>query len=128
VTGWAGVAPFVGERSDGAAGPVGVTVSVAVRVSPLETAEIVATVDVVVAVVVMTKLALLDPAGTVTLAGTVAAGESSESDITVPPLDAGALRVTVPVEALPPGTLVGLTLTATRDGGGARRVTVIADA
>lgn len=44
----------------------------------------------------MVNVALVLPAGTVTLAGTVAAGESSLSDTTAPPLGAGPLKVTVP--------------------------------
>jgi trimeric autotransporter adhesin len=57
----------------------------------------------------------LAPAGTVTLAGTVAAaGLLLPSVTTRPPLGAGALRVTVPVEELPPVTLAGLRLTADR--------------
>jgi hypothetical protein len=114
--------------SDGAAGAVGVTVSVAVRVTPPKTAEMVTVVDAVIAVVVMVKLALLEPAGTVTLVGTVVALESSESDTTAPLFGAGALRVTVPVEERPAATLVGLTEAAERDGAGAGRVTVIAEA
>jgi hypothetical protein len=114
--------------SDGAAGPAGVTVSVAVRVTPPAAAEMVAVVEPVTAVVVMVKFALLEPVGTVTLAGTVAALESSESDTTVPPLGAGAVSVTVPVEARPATTLVGLTEIAEREGAGADRVTVIAEA
>jgi len=113
--------------SNGAAGPAGVTVSVAVRVTPPNTVEIVAVVDALMAVVVMVKLALLEPAGTVTLAGTAVALESSESDTTVPPDGAGALRVTVPVEERLPTTLSGLTESAERDGAGAGRVTVIAE-
>jgi hypothetical protein len=44
------------------------------------------------------------------LAGTVAAAVLSlERETTAPPLEAGPLRVTVPVEGDPPFTLVGLT-------------------
>ena len=59
-------------------------------------------------VVVTVKLALLTPASTVTLAGKVAAAELSENITTAPPVSAAALKVTVPVEELPPTTLVGL--------------------
>ena len=48
------------------------------------------------------------PADTVTLAGTVAALELSESDTDAPPAGAAALNDTVPVDELPPTTLVGL--------------------
>jgi hypothetical protein len=54
------------------------------------------------------KLALVPPAGTVTLAGTTAAGSLLESVTCAPPAGAGAFSVTVPVEGLPPVTLVGL--------------------
>ena len=49
------------------------------------------------------------PAGTVTLAGSAAtAGLLLESVIVAPPAGAAAHRCTVPVEGVPPGTLVGL--------------------
>ena len=134
VTGCAGVASAVGEISVGAVGVVddvgGFTVSAAVRVTPAKTAETVAEVEAVTAVVVTVKLTLLAPAGTVTLAGTAVAPELSESDTTAPPLGAAPLKVTVPVEALPPVTLVGLRLKAESvdpvGGGGGDGPTVIA--
>jgi len=70
-----------------------------------------AEVDAVTELVVTGKLALVEPAGTVTLEGTVTAPELSDSD-TVAALGVAALKVTVPVEALPPTTLVGFTRTA----------------
>jgi hypothetical protein len=122
VTGCAGVAPLAGETSVGALGVgAGFTVRVAVRVTPPNTAEMVAVVDAVTGVVVTAKLALVAPAGTVTLAGTVAAVEFSESDTTAPPLGAAALKVAVPVEELPPTTLVGVSaseVSVTAPGGG----------
>ena len=57
------------------------------------------------------KSALVAPAATVALAGTAATLLSVPSATTAPPAGAGALRVTVPVEGLPPNTLVGFTLT-----------------
>jgi len=64
-------------------------------------------VDVTVAVLAV-KVALVCPAGTVTLAGTVTrAVLALDSVTTVPPLGAGALKNTVPVVGLPPGTLPG---------------------
>ena len=111
VTGCAGVASAAGETKVGAAGvggAEGFTVSAAVRVTPAKTAEMAAEVEAVTEVVVTVKLALVAPASTVTLAGTVAAVELSESDTTAPPVGAAALKVTVPVEELPPTTLVGL--------------------
>ena len=78
-------------------------------------------------VVVTVTLADVAPAATVTLLGTEAADESSESVTTVPPLGAAALNVTVPVEELPPTTVVGLTEIAESDGpGGGGGLTVIA--
>src|SRR5437879_12164695 len=73
-------------------------------------------VDATTALVVARKLALLAPAGTVTLAGTAATlGLLLESETTVPPVGAGPLRVTVPVEdCVPPITLVGLSVSDER--------------
>src|SRR5437879_13100814 len=69
-------------------------------------------VDEATALVVAVKLALPAPAGTVTLAGAAAApGLLLERETTAPPLGAGPLRVTVPVEdCVPPITLVGLSV------------------
>jgi hypothetical protein len=58
------------------------------------------------------KLAAVAPPGTVTLAGTVAAALLPDSVTAAPPEGAGAFRVTVPVEGLPPPTLAGLRDTA----------------
>ena len=106
------------------------TVNDAVRVTLLQAAEIVDVAAVVTDVVVTVKVALDEPAGTVTLAGTLVAAELSLSDTTAPPLGAAPLKVTVPVDELPPVTLDGLTETVDNDadggGGGAPSVTVIA--
>ncbi len=64
--------------------------------------------ELVTDVVAIANVALVAPAGTVTLAGTVAALELSESDTDAPPAGAAALNDTVPVDELPPTTLVGL--------------------
>ncbi len=87
----------------------GVTVSVAFLVTPPAAPEMV-TVEVAVTVLVVTvNDAVVAPAGTVTLAGTVATEVLLLLSVTaVPPDGAGALSVTVPVEELPPFTLVGL--------------------
>ncbi len=90
----------------------GFTVSVAVRVTPANTAEMLAEVEVVTEVVVIVKFALVAPADTVTLAGVAAALELSERVTIAPPLGAAALNVTVPVEEFPPVTVVGLSETA----------------
>ncbi|HZN79285.1 MAG TPA: hypothetical protein VFC01_06300 [Mycobacterium sp.] len=58
--------------------------------------------------VVTVNVRLVAPEATVTLAGTLTALELSDSDTTAPPAGAAALKVTVPVEELPPATLVGL--------------------
>lgn len=59
--------------------------------------------------VLTVKFALVFPAGTVMLGGTVATEVLPlESATTAPPEGAAAVRVTVPVELLPPPTLVGL--------------------
>jgi hypothetical protein len=86
---------------------------------------IVTGVEVVTLLVVTVKLALVAPAATVTLPGTVAEEELSESETTAPPLGAAALSVTVPVEELPPVTLVGFTVTDDRAADGADGLTVI---
>ena len=60
--------------------------------------------------VVTLKLALVAPAATVTLAGTPATAVLLLVRVTTAPLKgAAAVKVTVPVEELPPTTLVGFT-------------------
>ena len=71
------------------------------------------------------KVALLAPAGTITLEGTLTALLLLESATCAPPAGAGPLRVTVPVEDVPPITLVGLSIseeTVGRGGGATVRV------
>src|SRR5437870_7832901 len=69
-------------------------------------------------VVFTVKVALVALPGTVTLAGTLATPELLLDRLTTaPPLGAGALSVTVPVEELPPVTLDGLRLSAESVGG-----------
>jgi hypothetical protein len=63
------------------------------------------------------KLALVCPAATVTLAGTVAAALLRDSVTIVPPLGAAAVSLTVPVELVPPVTVLGLRVRA--EGAGA---------
>jgi hypothetical protein len=58
--------------------------------------------------VLTVNVAVVAPAETVTLAGTVAEPLSLERLTTAPPTAAGLLNVTVPVEDVPPMTLVGL--------------------
>ena len=64
------------------------------------------------ATVVTVNVALVAPAATVTLAGTVATDVLLLLSVTTaPPVGAALLNVTVPVEELPPVTLVGFRLT-----------------
>ena len=86
-------------------------VSVAWLVTQPTDAEMTAEVGAVTALVVTVKLALAAPAGTVMLAGTVASVLLQLSVTASPPTGAAALKVALPVEELPPATLVGLRLT-----------------
>ena len=74
--------------------------------------------------VLTVNVALDAPAAMVTLAGTVATAVLLlVSDTTAPPAGAADVKVTVPVEALPPVTLVGLSDTAFSEAGGGGGVT-----
>jgi hypothetical protein len=67
--------------------------------------------------VVTVAVVEVDPAGIVTETGTVATPVFwLVRLITTPPAGAGAARVTVRVELVPPGTEVGLSATLTRTG------------
>jgi hypothetical protein len=83
-------------------------------VTPAYDAEMVTGVDVVTALVLTVNVALLAPAATVTLAGTIAVDAPLlERETAAPPVGAGPLRVTVPVEDWPPPvTLIGLSAIA----------------
>jgi hypothetical protein len=112
VTGCATVASCAGETRVGAAGTGGgVTVTLAFRVTP-SVPEITTVVFVDTALVFTAKLAAVAPAATETLAGTVAAAWLLDSVTVAPPDGATPLNVTVPVETLPPTTLVGLSESA----------------
>jgi hypothetical protein len=68
--------------------------------------------------VVTVKVALVPPAGTVTDVGALAACTLLlVSPTTAPPVGAGSASVTVPVELVPPVTVVGLKLNELRAGG-----------
>jgi hypothetical protein len=85
-----------------------VTVRVALALPPSEAVIVEVAVDATPRVVTV-KVAEVAPAGTVTLAGTVAALVLLLVSVTeAPPVGAAALKATVPVELLPPTTLVGL--------------------
>jgi hypothetical protein len=79
----------------------------------------------VTAKVVTVKAAREAPAGMVTLAGTVATAVLPlERETRAPPLVAGALSVTVPVEGEPLLTLLGFSVSEVRVGAEACGVTV----
>jgi hypothetical protein len=88
-------------------------------------AEMVTVVEEVTTRVVTVNAALVDPAGRVTLAGTVATDVLLLERVTsAPPLGAGALRATLPVEGDPPLTLVGFNRSDVRVAGADCGVTV----
>src|SRR3979490_3294200 len=72
-------------------------------------------VDVATAVVFTGNVAVVAPAGTVTLEGALAAPLLLESATCAPPVGAGPLNVTVPVEEFPPATLVGFSESEERE-------------
>src|SRR3989440_4381314 len=71
-------------------------------------------VDAATALVLIVKVAVVLAAGTVTLPGTVAAALLLESVTCAPPAGAAPSSVTVPVELLPPVTVVGFTASEVR--------------
>jgi hypothetical protein len=73
---------------------------------------IVALVEAVTADVVVVNVAVVVPALTVTEAGTTALVLLLDNATTMPPAGAVPVRVTVPVEEVPPVTLAGLSDTA----------------
>jgi len=76
-------------------------------------------VDAATARVLTVNVAVVAPAAAVTLDGTVAAAVLLlESATVAPPAGAGPLNVTVPVEGVPPMTLVGFSVSDERVGGG----------
>jgi len=73
--------------------------------------------ETVTALVLTVNVALVAPAVTVTLEGTLAAPLLLESITCAPPVSAGPLSVTVPVDVCtPPVTLVGLSVNEERFG------------
>ena len=93
----------------------------AVLVTPFRDAFIVAVIVRLPLVVVMVKLADELPKGIVTVAGTFARfGLLLDKFTTNPPTGAGAVSVSVPVEDVPPTTVVGFSTSEARvaDAGG----------
>jgi hypothetical protein len=87
-------------------------------------------VDTATALVLTVKDALVAPAATVTLEGTLATVVLLLESVTcAPPVGAGPLSVTVPVEEFPPVTLVGLSVNeeSVGAGGGAGVTVSVAD-
>ena len=79
------------------------------RLTPPKFPEMVTLREEVTALVVIVKLALVLPAGTVTFTGTRATEALLlDNDTTIPPLGAGLLSVTFPVEVFPPTMVEGL--------------------
>ena len=75
-------------------------------------------VEAVTAKVVTVNVALVAPAGMVTLAGTVATTVLLLVRVTTaPPVSAGPLSMTLPVEGDPPLTLLGFNTSEVRVGG-----------
>jgi hypothetical protein len=105
-------------------GATGLIVSGAVFVTAAAVAVIVAVVTVPTAVVVTMNVAVVAPWATVTFAGTFAAALLLDRFTTKPPAGAALERVTVPVEEVPPVTVVGLSETFERAGGLMMRVAV----
>lgn len=96
---------------------IGLTVRVAVLLTPPCAAVIVMVLFAVTTVVVTANVADEAPAATVTLAGTEAtAGVALDSVTAEPPAGAGPFRLTVPVEPLPPVTDVGFKETESSRG------------
>jgi len=82
-------------------------------VAPAYEAEMSANENDVTVLVFAVNVALVAPAGTVTLAGTVTRVVLLlDSVTTAPPAGAGAPRITVPVEGVPPMTVLGFRSTA----------------
>ena len=67
--------------------------------------------------VVAVNIAVEDPLGTVMLAGTVTPFRLLDKDMTIPPVGAFALRVTVPAAVVPPTMEAGFNATLARSTG-----------
>ncbi len=86
-------------------------------------------VEAVTVKVVTLKIALVAPAGMVTLAGTATTVVLLlENETRTPPLGAGALSATLPVEGDPPLTLLGFSVSEVRVGPGGGCGVTLSDA
>ncbi len=85
---------------------------------------IVDTVAAVTVAVVTMNVAVVAPAVTVTFAGTVVDPVLLDNVTVAPPAGAALDSVTVPVDEVPPVTLVGLSVSDDNDVGGGTGVTV----
>ena len=86
-------------------------------------------VDAVTGLEFTVNVALVAPAGTATLEGTLAAALLLESATCAPPVGAGPLSVTVPVEdCTPPITLVGFSVSEEREGAGGEAGVTVSEA
>jgi len=101
---------------DRANAKAGLTVRTAVAVTEPVDAEMVATVEAATFEVVTVNLAVVAPAATNTLDGTLALALFEERLTMSPPVGAFAFSVTVPVEGVPPKSVVGETETLLMDG------------
>ncbi len=95
----------------------GLIVRTAVVTKPPWMAVMVAGVGPATGVVVMVKVVVVAPAGIVTVLGTVALDDLELTDTTTPPVGAGPSSVRVPMEELPPVTVVGESVRLVKTGG-----------
>jgi hypothetical protein len=95
----------------------GLIVNVAFDVLPDSVAEMVSVATDATARVVTVNVPEVAPATTVTVPGTVALAALELSVIAIPPVGAGPLRVTVPVEEVPPVTVAGESVRPVSVGG-----------
>jgi hypothetical protein len=93
----------------------GSTVIEAVCVTPPNAAVITAVVAAATGLVLTVNVVLVVPSGIVTVPGIATDGSLLDNEITAPPVGAGPLSVTVPVDKLPPVTFAGLKPNADRE-------------
>jgi hypothetical protein len=98
-----------------AVGIYGVTVRLAVFVTPAYEAEIVTIFFSDTTFVFTGKMAEVAPFSTVTLVGTIATFLLLASATTAPPAGAGPDNVTVPCEGIPPFTVVGFSVSEDKE-------------